>query len=130
MIDRLSDPEYDPSELFVTGPAAGSLQPYLVELARQRLGDEKAAQLRAFCVTIGRQLFDNYLTDQVRDQNWTWDKWPEEKRARGALGMHSMALTHAFAHSIPKASLPLIWGKGPVVIGTRRLVWKPLLQNA
>ncbi len=130
VIERFANPEYDPGELFVTGPAADSLQPYLVELARQRLGDEKAAQLRTFCASVGRQLFDNYLTDQVRDQGWSLDKWPEEKRALAALGMHSMGLAHAFAHSVPKASLPLLWGKGQVAIGGRRVNWKPLFQNA
>jgi hypothetical protein len=127
---RLADPDYDPRELFVTGPAADSLLPYLIELARQRFGTEKAQLLQTFCATVGRQLFDNYLMDQVRDQNWTMDKWPEAKRALGALGMHSMALTHAFAHSVPKASLPLLWGKGPVTLGARKVDWIPLFQNA
>jgi hypothetical protein len=130
VIERLADSSYDPSTLYVDGPAGDSLQPYLVQRARELCGDEQAQQLQGFCTAVGRQLFDNYLTDQVRDHNWSWDKWPEQKRSLAAMGMHGMALSHAFAHSIPKASLPLLWGNGPVIVGSRRVVWKALFPNA
>ena len=130
VIDRLADPDYDPGDLFVAGPTSATLQPYLIVLARQQFGNEKAMQLQNSCAEVGRQLFENYLSDQVRNQGWTWDKWPEAKRTRAALGMHGMGLTHAFAHSVPKATLPLLWGKGSVTIGGRKVMWEPIFQHA
>lgn len=131
VIDRLADPNYDASGLFAAArPEDGSLRPYLVERARERMGDDRAEKLRAFCWTVGRQLWEHYLAYQVKTNGWDLARWPEERRSLAALGMHSMGLTHAFAHSVPKATSPLLWGRGPVTVAGRTVDWKPLFPNS
>jgi len=116
------------SDLFESGPRAGMVTPHLIKKAEQSLSPEKLDQLRNFFGVIGRQLFDNYLTRQVRDSNWTM--WSEEKRQKSSLGKDNFCLSHAFAHSVPKATLPLFWSYGNVTFNGRSVDWRPLFENA
>ena len=128
ILSKLDDPSYRPDELFKSGPEPLSLKPYLIDRARNELGAAKAEELEKFCTCIGRQLFDNYLSDQMN--NLGWNSWPEDKRALSALGMHNLALAHVFSHSIPKASLPLLWGKGKINYNGKTINWTPLFPNS
>lgn len=78
-----------------------------------------------FCRDVGGKLFRQYL----QAQNW---QWHETKIQRCALGMYGMGLAFAFAHSVPKASLPLFWATGMVKGGKRSKAfkWEPLFPNA
>ena len=76
-----------------------------------------------FCRNVGEQLFRQY----IQAQKWTWH---ETKIQRCALGMYGMGLAFAFAHSVPKASLPLFWASGTVKLGRKPVNWEPLFPNA
>jgi len=85
-----------------------------------------------FCQTVGYQLFKNYLSRKAG--NAGWNPWSEARVRECALGMRSLGLALAFAHSVPKASLPLFWAKGPVMLRSRTrrkitLNWEPLFIN-
>jgi len=86
----------------------------------------------SFCKKIGRQLFENYINHQTKSNEWS--KWPEERIDQSALGMQHLGLALAFAHTVPKASLPLFWWKGKVSIKTpknyeKSIVWEPLFPK-
>lgn len=76
-----------------------------------------------YCRSVGDQLFRNYL-------GWMNYKWPEEKIRPCALGMFGLGLNLGFAHSIPKATLPLFWMGGKVSYGGKKVRWTPLFPNA
>jgi hypothetical protein len=82
--------------------------------------DERAKQ---FCAAAGSQLFELYL------QKMGWP-WPRKKREPCCFGMLGLGLVLAFAHSVPKASLPLFWMDGPVKWDGRTLDWTALFPNA
>jgi hypothetical protein len=67
-----------------------------------------------FCRDVGEQLFRHYLTAK----EWTW---PERRIRESSLGVRSNALALAFAHSVPKATLPLFWMEGTVRLGNKEI---------
>lgn len=73
--------------------------------------------------TIGNALFRNYIKMVKYD-------WDDRKIARSSFGMHGFGMTLGFAHSIPKASLPLFWMYGEVPFSGGAIQWSPLFQNA
>lgn len=83
-----------------------------------------------FCQSIGQQLFAHYLTLQQRNPENPWREWSAQRREACALGMHGLGSMQLFAHSAPKAVLPLIWGSGRVTWKHRSIDWKPLIKNA
>jgi hypothetical protein len=85
-------------------------------------------KLAEFCKAVGLQLFRNYVQQMCDTKGWTM--WPAEKLAHAAMGMHGLALAHAFSHSIPKASLPLFWATGEVKLNGKTVNWRPLLPNS
>ncbi|MNF76111.1 hypothetical protein D3C84_582130 [compost metagenome] len=89
---------------------------------------EQCDYVREFCSSIGRQLWVNYCIRMGELKGW--DMWADQKLDNCALGMHGLGLTHAFGHSVPKASLPLLWGSGPVQWNGKTINWSPLFKNA
>jgi hypothetical protein len=83
---------------------------------RMRLQTEK------FCKEIGVQLFRLYLSAK----GWPW---PEPKIEACSCGMYGLGLNLSFGHSIPKASLPLLWASGPVRYDRSTVDWVPLFEN-
>lgn len=112
------------------GPPLAELRPFIAtQLGKdEALSDALRQDAAEFCRTIGRQLFAAYLENMQRSQGW--DPWPAEKIAACGLGMNGLGMVHAFSHSVPKATLPLIWGAGVVEWKGRRVAWRPLLPNA
>jgi hypothetical protein len=84
---------------------------------------ERLNRAKRFCTEVGRQLFLQYLARQ----GWEWDS---RRVDQASLGFNACGLTLAFAHSIPKSSLPLFWADGDVVFGNASLRWFPLFPNA
>jgi hypothetical protein len=91
-----------------------------------------ASRLRAmtFCENIGEQLWRNYIDRKIAEKKFNSAAWPEERIRLCALGMQGLGLTFAFPHSVPKATLPLFWARGPVTLGETSLDWIPLFPNA
>lgn len=89
---------------------------------------DAASRLRArtFCENLGAQLWRNYITKK----NFDLSAWPEDRIKLCALGMEGLGLTFAFPHSVPKASLPLLWARGKVTAYGTSLDWIPLFPNA
>ena len=87
-----------------------------------RSGSQRA-RVEEFCRDVGHQLFAEYL----RRKDY---KWGERKIAASSFGMHGLGLNLAFSHSVPKASLPLLWADGKVQFEGARVDWKPLFANA
>ena len=85
--------------------------------------EEKRERASQFCASLGGQLFELYI------QTMKWP-WPQKKKAPCCLGMLGLGLEVGFAHSIPKASLPLFWMDGPVKWDGSRLDWMALFPNA
>jgi hypothetical protein len=89
---------------------------------------DKDSLLRArnFCENVGTQLWRSYITRK----NFDPTSWPKDRVNLCALGMEGLGLTFAFPHSVPKASLPLLWARGNVTAYGTSLFWKPLFPNA
>lgn len=87
---------------------------------------ESLRRAKAFCETIGEQLWRSY----IGKKNFNLASWPEERIKLCALGMEGLGLTFAFPHSVPKASLPLLWARGRVTAHGMSLDWIPLFPNA
>lgn len=84
---------------------------------------ERVERAISFCRDVGEQLFRHYLVAK----EWTWS----EKRIReSSLGVRSSALALAFAHSVPKATLPLFWMEGTVKLDNKEIRWCPLFPSA
>ena len=81
---------------------------------------------RAFCAKVGEQLWLSYITRK----NFDLVAWPDDRIRRCALGMEGLGLTFAFPHSVPKASLPVLWARGRVTLNGVSIDWVPLLPNA
>lgn len=75
------------------------------------------------CAAIGRQLFARYVSLKG------WD-WHPSRIEQAGLGFDSCGLTLAFAHSVPKSSLPLFWMGGRVKVKGKDIEWMPLFPNA
>ncbi|HXA16746.1 MAG TPA: hypothetical protein VN380_07135 [Thermoanaerobaculia bacterium] len=84
---------------------------------------DRLLRAKQFCQTLGTQLWQGY----VDSKGWRWDKRRVEQCG---LGMNGQGLALAFAHSVPKSSLPLFWYGGKVKLGSVRLTWRPLFPNA
>ncbi len=116
------------SSLWELGPPASSIAPHFLVNA-EATGQLTAAQLSEahdFCSQVGRQLFYNY-TQQMKKRRADFRDWENTKLDKCALGMWGQGLTLAFGHSIPKASLPLLWGAGPVTYAGKHIdSWTPL----
>jgi len=112
------------------GPPLAELRPYIgTQLGKdETLSDALRQKASEFCRAIGRQLFATYLENMQHSQGW--DPWPADKITACGLGMHGLGMVHAFSHSVPKATLPLIWGAGDVEWEGRHVAWRPLLPNA
>jgi hypothetical protein len=89
---------------------------------------DEASRLRAqtFCANVGEQLWRSYIEKKKFDLG----AWPGDRIQRCALGMEGLGLTFAFPHSVPKASLPVLWARGRVTLDGRSIDWLPLLPNA
>jgi len=88
---------------------------------------EQIERAISFCQDVGEQLFRHYLAAMKVHKNWDW---PERKIRQSSLGMYSNALALAFAHSVPKATLPLFWMEGKVRLGDKEIDWCPLFPLA
>jgi hypothetical protein len=84
---------------------------------------EKSLYGMSFCSRVGYQLFRQYLKRRGHE-------WPDLKIQRCGLGMYGMGLAFAFAHSVPKATLPLFWAAGPVDYDGKTINWVPLFPDA
>ncbi|PMY41454.1 hypothetical protein C1Y35_07660 [Pseudomonas sp. GW456-L14] len=128
LLSNIADPAFDIQALRSSGPVADAIKPHLFESLKACLTPEQCAEADRFLRDIGRQLWRNYLNEMKERKNW--DMWSDEKLDNCALGMHGLGLTYAFGHSVPKATLPLLWGSGTVTWGGRTVDWTPLFQNA
>lgn len=78
---------------------------------------------------IGAQLWASYLTRKFGSLDS--QRWPAARIAECSLGKDGLGLAFAFAHSVPKASLPVFWASGEVVDSAgKKFDWIPLLPNA
>lgn len=77
----------------------------------------------ALCREIGRQLYKGYLIGRGKTRP---DRWLDE----AALGVRSFGLALAFAHSVPKETLPLFWTPGRIEHGGKKMDWTPLFPAA
>lgn len=109
------------------GPPGGLIKP--TAFSDTALTAPQEAEMRQFCEAVGRQLFVNY-NEIMKSRRADYRTWPSDKLDRCSLGMWGFGLTFAFAHSVPKASLPLLWAKGAVTWSTATVPdWKPLFPN-
>lgn len=109
------------------GPPADLIKPAV--FSATALTANQDADMRAFCTEAGRQLFVNYI-EIMKGRRPDYKDWPAEKLGRCSLGMWGFGMAFAFAHSVPKASLPLLWAEGRVTWnGMTVLNWRPLFLN-
>ncbi|MCK9747926.1 phosphoribosyltransferase-like protein [Pseudomonas syringae] len=113
------------------GPDASAITPYFYNHFASHAEKDVAIE---FCRTVGQQLFDHYLAKREaeveEEKPGTWKPWDESKRKKCCFGMNGLGLTHAFSHSVPKATLPLLWCRGTVEWTGYTLEWVPLFENA
>jgi hypothetical protein len=129
LLDGLAQGRFDLSVMREAGPVGHALVPHIVSaLALSGMTSGHIDTAREFCANVGRQLFEHYLQAMVTTRSWTM--WEPDKLGQASLGMHGLGLTQAFAHSVPKATLPLFWASGDVSYNGRRLRWKPLFVNS
>ena len=128
LLSSIADPAFKIQALRDSGPAAGTIKPHLFESLKDCFTHEECNEADHFLRAIGKQLWRNYLLQMNALKGWTM--WSDERLENSALGMHGLGLTHAFGHSVPKASLPLLWGSGPVTWNGRSVNWTPLFLNA
>ena len=128
LLSSIADPAFDIQALRNSGPATGTIKPHFFESLKAVFPSEECNQAEQFLRAIGQQLWRNYLLEMGRIKGWTM--WSDERLENSALGMHGLGLTHAFGHSVPKATLPLLWGSGPVTWKGRSVNWTPLFLNA
>ncbi len=100
--------------------------PYAFQDSKGWRNDEKLGRARGFCQTVGEQLWRNY----INRKGWSGSSWPEERIKLCGLGMDGLGLTFAFPHSVPKATLPLFWARGPVSFGNDCVEWEPLFPSS
>ena len=109
------------------GPPDGLIQPAVFSATALTAAQE--ADMKTFCADVGRQLFVNY-NQIMKGRRADYKDWPSDKLDRCSLGMWGFGLTFAFAHSVPKASLPLLWAEGKVTWGNATVSnWAPLFPN-
>jgi len=77
-----------------------------------------------FCRQVGAQLFRSY-------QEGKGKTWTERRIQDCALGAGNMALLIAFAHSLPKSTIPFFWCHGKSQDAKGKIFsWKPLFTSA
>jgi len=131
MLARIGAGEWTVADLWEKGPPGAGLQPKFLAHAdalRNLTATEKGEAAK-FCADAGRQLFFNY-TQEMKRRSATFTDWPTAKLDRCAWGMWGQGLTISFGHSVPKATLPLIWGTGSVSYAGKAVDWTPLLPQA
>lgn len=101
----------------------GALHDFVRSFAFSASGYWSPDEIR-ICEELGGQLVDRWLTQK--------DGKPpsKEKIQRYALGGGRFASTVLFSRSVPKVCLPLLWLDGPVTLGGKKVVWKPLFVDA
>jgi len=132
MLQRLSAGDWPVTVLWEAGPPDPGLNAHFLNFAASsgRLAGAELSAATAFCSDVGRQLFFNY-TQEMKARKADYRDWPSAKLDKCGLGMWGQGLTLAFGHSIPKAAVPLLWGKGAVTYGGKALAdWAPLFPNA
>ena len=128
LLENLATPGYNIDSILAVGPDAAMLQPHVFQALRAAGFDAgEVARAKRFSTEVGKQLFNNYL---LVKQQAGWQPWPEQKIQNAANGMHGLGLTYGFAHSIPKACLPLMWGSGKVAFNGKEVDWVPLFPNS
>ncbi len=86
-------------------------------------GDEQQTA-KAFCHDLGLALWRSYQT--AKGKNWS-----EKRLSDCALGAGNMGMLFAFAHSLPKSTLPVFWCHGEVPAANGRIrKWLPLFKSA
>lgn len=130
LVRRIGTGEWPIRQLWEEGPPISELHPQVLSVLHERVGLDSARLHAAheFCRDVGRQLFENY-TLEMRARSKTYRPWPAAKLDKCSLGMWGQGLTIAFGHSIPKAALPLFWGRGKVSHKGREIDWSPLFEN-
>ena len=79
---------------------------------------------------VGKELWVNYLKKKFGDPI-DCERWDDLRIERCAFGMDGLGLTLAFAHSVPKASLPVFWATGSVTGSDGQMFdWLPLFPNS
>lgn len=127
-LDNIASGIWKINELWENGPPNNAINPHF--LSSEKISKEQLIFARKFCTEIGHQLFFNYLQEMKKRKPGFRD-WAPEKLGKCSLGMWGLGLTVAFGHSIPKASLPLLWGTGPITFEGKRLdSWVPLFENS
>lgn len=127
-LEQLAQPGFQLEAIRDAGPQPSMLRPHVFEAMRTAgFTQDEVTRARRFSTEVGRQLFSNYLLGR---QKIGWTPWPEQKLQNAANGMHGLGLTYGFAHSIPKACLPLMWGSGKVVYNGKEVNWTPLFPNS
>ncbi|SEM10359.1 hypothetical protein SAMN05518845_11683 [Variovorax sp. YR750] len=129
LLEGMRTGKHASADLWANGPPMEHVSPYFFQ--QHGIGHAgKAEQARDFCANVGRQLFVNYI-EVMKQRRPDYKDWAEAKLNKCGLGMWSLGLTLAFVHSVPKASLPLLWASGPVEYKSRRLdEWLPLFPKA
>lgn len=128
ILEQLAQPDFQLEAIRDEGPQSSMLRPYIFEALRSAgFTEQEVARAKRFSTEVGRQLFSNYLLGR---QGVGWKPWPEQKLHNAANGMHGLGLTYGFAHSIPKACLPLMWGSGKVAYNGKEVNWTPLFPNS
>lgn len=127
LLESIGDSGFDVLALRESGPALGNITPHL-EACLAPFTPMQRSEAIAFCRLIGKQLLRNYLSNQVQTKGW--NMWAEERLEKCSLGMHGLGLAHAFGHSVPKATIPLLWGQGQVTWNGKTINWVPLFRNA
>lgn len=129
LLEQMTDPTFELSSIRDAGPESALLRPHIFEALKvQGMSTSDVARAAAFSRTVGSQLFSNYVDGMKVSAGWS--SWAPEKIQRASIGMHGLGLTHGFSHSIPKASLPLFWGSGPVRLNGSVVNWSPLFPNS
>lgn len=128
LLANIADPTFKIEDLRKNGPTASEVSPFFLEGLEGVCSPDECGLVRDFCTKIGRQLLVNYLDDMHTRKGW--DMWANQRLDNCSLGMHGLGLAHAFGHSVPKASLPLLWGGGTVEWDGKKTNWNPLFKNA
>lgn len=130
LIDSIEKGELETGVLWEEGPPPELIIPYVSERIAQnrQLTADQHQVADLFCREIGQQLFGNYLKSMQKLHGWS--PWSPEKLKKCGLGMHGLGLLHAFEHSVPKATSPLLWGSGEVHWNGKKLDWQPLFMHA
>lgn len=128
VLEELRSGSVDFSSWRESGPAIDLLPHVFTSFSSRGIEEAQIQIAKQFCATVGGQLFELYIQEQKALHGWT--AWPPEKMRRASLGMHGLGMTHAFGHSVPKASLPLLWRGGRIFLDHHAVDWVPLFKNS